>query len=480
MLTFSPYKAYSFSFEPLHFCVKNGFSESLCFSFMIKTVGSCEEGNLMAVGSKRVYVKSFGCPTNLADGEFMVGCLSKVGYELVEKIERADFVIYNTCAVKAPTENRMMNILRRVPRSKKLIVTGCLPLINFERLRTEVEFDGVTGPSVGHSIVEVVRKVDCGAKVILLKGNLKPSLDLPKVRTNRVISIVPISYGCLGACSYCCVRFARGRLRSYKIREIVERVKCDLDLGVKEIWLTSQDTACYGKDIGTNLACLLEEICKIDDDFSVRVGMMNPNYALNMLEDLIQVFKNDRIFKFIHLPVQSGDDEILQLMNRFYSVEDFKKIVCQFRKEIPDITLATDVICGFPGEYDEAFDRTLKLVEDVKPDVVNISKFFPRPGTVAEKMESKVSPSNLKKRSGRMADLCKRISFEKNKRWVDWMGRVLVDEEGKRLGSWIGRNFAYKPIVVRDCGSLFGKFISVRVVEVFPTYLGGVVERVRV
>ena len=410
----------------------------------------------------------------------MAGCLSKVGYEIVEKTENADVIIYNTCAVKTPTENRMMYLLRRVPRNKKLIVTGCLPLINFERLKAEVEFDGVIGPSSGDRIIEVVRKVDRGEKVIILKSDSKPSLELPKVCINKVIGIVPISYGCLGACSYCCVQFARGRLRSYTIREITERVKCDLNSGVKEIWLTSQDTACYGRDIGTNLACLLEEICKIKGEFFVRVGMMTPNYAMDMLEDLIHVFKNDKVFKFVHLPVQSGDNEILQLMNRFYSVEDFEKTVYQFRREIPEVTLATDVICGFPGEDDEAFNGTLRLIEDVKPDIVNISKFFPRPGTVAEKMESKVSPQEVKGRSRKVADLCKGISFEKNKRWVNWSGRVLIDEEGKRPASWIGRNFAYKPIVVKGCGSLVGEFVSVRVVEVFPTYLGGVVERVRV
>jgi MiaB-like tRNA modifying enzyme len=434
----------------------------------------------MTSGSKRIYLKSFGCPTNLADGEFMVGCLSNAGYEIAEKIEKADVIIYNTCAVKTPTENRMMNILRKIPRNKKLIITGCLPLINLDRLKNEVEFDGVIGPSAGDRIIEVVRKVDRREKVVILEDNSKPSLELPKVRLNKAISIVPISYGCLGACSYCCVQFARGRLRSYTIREIAERVKHDLNSGVKEVWFTSQDTACYGKDIGTNLTCLLEEIGKIHGEFFVRVGMMTPNYALDMLEDLIRVFKNDRIFKFIHLPVQSGDDEILQSMNRFYSVEDFKKIVHHFRKEIPEITLATDVICGFPGESDEAFNRTLKLVEDVMPDIVNISKFFPRPGTVAEKMKSKVFPQEVKKRSRRMADLCKKVSFERNERWVNWSGRVLVDEEGKRPASWIGRNFAYKPIVVRGCGCLVGEFVGVRVVEVFPTYLGGVVERVRV
>lgn len=430
----------------------------------------------MGVGSRRIYLKSFGCPTNLADGEVMVGCLSSVGYEIVEKIENADVVIYNTCVVKTPTENRMMYLLRRVPRNKKLIVAGCLPLVNFERLKSEVGFDGVIGPSSGERIIEVVRKIDRGEKVIVLENNSKPSLELPKVRLSPVISIVPISYGCLGACSYCCVRFARGRLRSYMIDEIVERVRHDLNSGVKEVWLTSQDNACYGRDVGTNLAGLLEEICKIDGEFFVRVGMMNLHYALDMLEDLIHVFKNNNVFKFIHLPVQSGDNEVLQLMNRPYSVEDFENFVHRFREEIPEITLATDVICGFPGETYEAFSRTLKLVEDVRPDIVNISKFFPRPGTLAEKMESKVSPQEVMERSRRMAELCRRVSFEKNKKWVNWGGKVLFDEEGKRSGSWIGRNFAYKPIVVKGCGSLVGEFVGVRVVEVFPTYLGGMVE----
>jgi len=164
------------------------------------------------------------------------------------------------------------------------------------------------------------------------------------------------------------------------------------------------------------------------------------------------------------------------LMNRFYSVEDFEEIVCRFREEIPEVTLATDVICGFPGESDEAFGRTLKLVEDVKPDIVNVSKFFPRPGTVAERMRSKLCPRDVKQRSRRLADLCGRVSFERNKRWMNWSGRVLVDEVGERPGSLVGRNFAYKPVVVRGCGSLFGRFVRVRVVEVFSTYLGGVVE----
>jgi len=420
---------------------------------------------------RRIYVRSFGCPTNLADGELMAGCLSEAGYDVVERAEDADVLIYNTCAVKTPTENRMIEILRRAPKGKRLIVAGCLPLINFERMKAEVKFDGVLGPAPGSKIVEAVHKAGCGERFVALETNSKPSLGLPKIPVNRVVGIVPINYGCLGSCSYCCVLFARGRLRSYQIDELVERVKRDLASGVKEVWLTSQDTACYGKDIAVSLADLLREVCRVEGEFFVRVGMMTPNYALEILDDLIQAYKDEKVFKFLHLPVQSGDDEVLRLMNRPYSVEDFKMIVESFREEIPEITLATDVICGFPGENIEAFERTVELIEEVQPDIVNISKFFPRPRTPAGKMKPFVHPYEIKERSRRLAELSKRVSLERNRAWIGWKGRILVDEVGKNASSWIGRNFVYKPVVVRGGGFLFGRFLVVRVVRVFPTYL---------
>lgn len=423
----------------------------------------------MAGKSRRVYVKSFGCPTNLADGEVIAGCLSRAGFDVVEETHNADILIYNTCAVKSPTENRMVDILRKAPRGKRLIVTGCLPLINFERLKAEVDFDGVAGPAPGAKIVEVVRRVDNGEKVVALVRNSKPSLSLPKVPIKSVTGIIPTNYGCLGACSYCCVLFARGRLRSYSVNEIVERVKHDLASGAKEIWLTSQDTACYGKDVATNLADLMRRICEIEGRFFVRVGMMTPNQALEMLDDLIEAYKDEKIFKFLHLPVQSGDDEVLRLMNRFYGVDDFKRIIYTFRKEIPRITVATDVICGFPGESREAFEQTMRLIKEIQPDVVNISKFFPRPHTPAKKMML-LPPQEVKRRSKKMAELSRRISLEKNKAWINWEGTVIFDEKGKGK-SWVGRNSTYKPMVTRSDEFLLGKFVKIRVRKAFPTYL---------
>jgi MiaB/RimO family radical SAM methylthiotransferase len=219
-------------------------------------------------------------------------------------------------------------------------------------------------------------------------------------------------------------------------------------------------------------------LCGIDENFRVRVGMMTPNIALDMLKELIQSFKDERIFKFIHLPVQSGDDDVLKRMRRFYCVRDFKRVVKAFRASFPDITLATDVICGFPGESEEAFQRTLQLMEEVRPDIVNVSRFFARPKTPAARMQKDfLSSSEIKRRSTIASALAKKLSLQNNRRWVDWTGEILIDEIGKVPGSWIGRNFAYKPVAVKSASRLIGKFVQVKISKAFPTYLEGNVFR---
>lgn len=424
----------------------------------------------------RVFVKSFGCSSNLADGEVLAGCLAEAGYELTHSISDADVVIYNTCAVKAPTENRMLEALRRVPAGKKVIVAGCLPLINFERLQREARFDGVVGPAAGRKIVEVVERVLEGRNGIMLTDALEamPLLDLPRVKASNVLCVLPVSYGCLGMCAYCCVVFARGRLRSYPVEALVTRVRRDAAAGVKEFWVTSQDTACYGRDVGANLAVLLKAICMVDGDFRVRVGMMTPNRVADILNELIEAFKSPKVFKFVHLPVQSGDDEVLRRMRRDYTVKDFKEIIAAFRAAFPEITLATDIICGFPGETREAFENTLKLIAEVKPDIVNVSKFFPRPQTSAAAMQAVfVSATEVKRRSTEAAKLAKCIALERNQCWIGWTGEVFVDECGKVSGSWIGRNFAYKPVVIKSPENCLGNTLRVRVVKASSTYLMG-------
>jgi len=417
----------------------------------------------------RVYVKSFGCSTNFADGEVIAGCLSDAGYEIVDSPENADVLIYNTCAVKTPTENKMITVLKKRLKNRKLIVAGCLPLINFERLKREIKFDGVIGPAPGLEIVNVVNDVVQGKNVVLLEKGFKPSLSLPRIAGSSIVKIIPISYGCTSSCSYCCVRFARAPLRSYSHDEVLNQIRQALSRGASEIWLTAQDSACYGRDIGTNLAALLKRVVELDDEFFVRVGMMNPSYVLDIMQELIDVYKDEKIFKFLHLPVQSGDDDVLKLMNRSYSVETFKSIISTFREKMPQLTVSTDIICGFPGESDQAFEKSIRLVKEIEPDIVNVSRFFPRPGTPAEKMKGVIG-WKIKERSEKMAETARKISLERNKAWLGWRGEVLIDEKGKG-NSRIGRNFAYKPIVVRSENNMLGKRLFLQVKNAFPTYL---------
>ena len=425
----------------------------------------------------QVFIKNFGCSSNTADGEVLAGCLAQAGFQIATSETKADLLIYNTCAVKGPTENRIINALKQAPKNKKIIIAGCLPKISFERLSREAYFDAAVGPALGKEIVDVAKRVLAGEKVVnLAKMNTMPPLSLPTQKTNPIISIVPINFGCLGSCTYCCVVFARGHLQSYSIKEVVERVQSDVAGGAKEFWITSQDTASYGRDLSTDLAELLETLGNLEGDFKIRVGMMTPNLVTEMQSRLIAAFDNPKIFKFLHLPVQSGDDTVLQHMRRFYTVEEFKGIVKTFRNDFPQLTLATDVIVGFPGETQQAFQNTLELLEEVKPDVINVSKFFARPKTVAANMkDGLVDKEETKRRSTIAAELAKRLSTEWNLRWVGWSGEILVDEKGKVEGSWVGRNFAYKPIVIQSSDNLLGKTLHVKVVEAFGTYLLGTI-----
>jgi len=425
-----------------------------------------------STSKKTIYVEGHGCAANRFDFEVILAHLIGARYRLTDDTDSADIILINTCGVKKPTEDRIIEKLRLLSRlNKPLIITGCLPKINLKAILHAVpNFSAILDPHSVDKILLAVKSSEIGEKKKIFfsqRPNLK--LEQPKIRLNQSIEIVLISEGCAGACSFCCVRFARGALFSYPKEMIVKRVSQAVLEGLKEIWITSQDNGAYGLDIKTNLVELLRECCRVEGKFLIRVGMMNPDHVLRMLPELIDAYKDEKIFKFLHLPVQGGDNETLRRMNRRYTVEEFKAIVNSFKGEIPQMTLATDVICGFPGESQEAFERTLKLVEDVQPDVVNVSKFFPRPNTPAEKMKH-LDVNEVKDRSLRLTKLVRKIAFNKNEKWLKWEGKVLVDEKGKD-SSWIGRNFAYKPIVIKSNENLFGRFVRAKIVKAYSTYL---------
>ncbi|MBN2252169.1 MAG: tRNA (N(6)-L-threonylcarbamoyladenosine(37)-C(2))-methylthiotransferase [Kosmotogaceae bacterium] len=366
----------------------------------------------MKKGSKkketRVYGEVYGCPSNISDYEISFGMLREMGYEIVDEEDEADVVVLFTCIVKIPTEQRMINRIKELgEKEKPLIVAGCMTKTSQRTIENIYPEASMMGPDSIDHIGETIDAALKGEKVMFLKDERNSRLKSRRHRKNPEIGIIPISIGCMSNCSYCAVKIARGRLRSYFVKDIVDNVKRFVDEGLKEIWITSQDNGCYGLDIGSNIIELLKKIVKIEGDFTVRVGMMNPTYIKDeeTLRELLEIFRSGKIQKFIHVPVQSGSDKILNVMKRGYRIEDFKKVVRAFEEEIPDITISTDIIVGFPGESEIDFEKTLELVREIRPGKLNISKFGKRPGTEASEMGGQVPYEVIKERTKRLHSL---------------------------------------------------------------------------
>jgi len=414
----------------------------------------------------KVFIRTFGCTLNQSDSEVMAGLLVKAGHELVNDLKKAEVVLFNTCTVKDRPEKRFFSELEKaLANKKKVVVAGCIPQADAHNaLLKGVSLVGVR--NLG-SVAEAVEETVKGNVVRMLKFSDNPRLNLPKVRKNQAVEIIPIASGCVGECSYCKTRLARGKLFSYDARAIKQQFESALKDDIKEVWLTSQDCGAYGKDIDSSLPKLLTELLCVKGDYRLRLGMLNPNHTAEFLGELVKVLKHPNMFKFAHLPLQSGSDNVLKAMNRKYKAEDFVKIVKRLRKEIPMITIATDIICGFPSETEEDFEKTCKLLEKLKIPVVNITKFCPRKGTPAFRMP-KLNTKIVQKRSGKLVELQARIID--NKEWLGWKGRIIIDEIGKD-NSVVGRNDYYKPVVVKNSNLKVGDESEVKVVRVLQNYL---------
>jgi len=412
-----------------------------------------------------VYFKTMGCSANFAESEIMAGLLAEKDFKIAEKAEDSDIIILNACTVKGEiTALKEMRNLKKNPGKKKFIIAGCIT----KKLIDEVEkIDNKACFLNTHNIeriVEVANNALKGKKAEVLDKKNRIKVCLPKIHKNKIINIVPIASGCSSFCTYCSTKLVKGNIFSYPKSMIIKEVEKSVKEGCKEIWLTSQDNADYGldKEKKSQLPKLIQEVSRIKGDFKVRIGMMNPNTILSVLGELIEAFKPKKIFRFVHVPVQSGNDNILGKMARKYKIRDFKKIIREFRKEIPGITISTDVILGFPAETEKEFNDTVKLVKEIKPDVLNISRYIAREGTLAFKF--KQHPDRIKKDCSRlMTKVFQKISEEKNKKWLGWQGEILIDEFGKN-STFVGRNYAYKPVIVKGKFKL-GDKIKVKIKE---------------
>src|SRR5919106_6227691 len=404
---------------------------------------------LLTKPKPKVWIEAYGCSASMADSEMIGGILKEAGYEIAAKRSESAVNLIVTCSVKDTTEHKMMSRIRTMVRSgKPLVVAGCLPKADKAKIESASSSASLIGPNSINKAPDAVRSALSGDRLVALKDSQLDKINIPRVRLNSVISIVEIASGCMSQCTFCQTKIAKGWLRSYRIGDIVRQIKSDIKSGCKEVWLSSTDNGCYGRDIDTNLVELLKACCcSIEGSFKIRVGMMNPMYLPAILDKMVSLFyESDKLFKFLHIPVQSGSDRVLKKMKRGHTSKIFMDAVEAFRGKIPEMTISTDIIAGFPSETEDDFQETVDLLETSQPDIVNISRYAARPGTEAYRWKGiRVNSQVSKKRSERLHALTRRIAKKRNSIWQDWQGEIVIDEIGKVRQ---GRNYSYKPVVV--------------------------------
>lgn len=419
----------------------------------------------------KINIQTYGCTFNQADSAIMESFLKEDNNIIVDSIEEADVVILNTCYVKRPTEQKMITKIHEIETNypdKKLIIAGCMVEVDPIRLSKFSKTASWIGPHRIDKITEVVDRTLKGeiiretGKTSILKAGLNNKYD------TSLTHILQICEGCNGGCTFCCTRIARGYLVSYPISAIVKEAKDAINHGCKELQVTAQDTACFGLDSGESFAQLLQQLADIPGDFRIRVGMMNPRSLKNELEDIVRVFKeNEKIYNFVHLPIQSGSDKVLKEMNRLHELSLFIDLLDYFKSEVPELSVATDIIVGYPTETEEDFQETINLLKDVKPDIIHISKYMHRPGAISSSLEE-IDHQVMKDRSHRLNKVKTEVMLENNLKYVGTHQKVLITSEGSR-GGYVGYTNNYKNIIVDEAE--IGTFMDVEIVDAKRTYL---------
>lgn len=426
---------------------------------------------MSSAASPVIAVLSQGCAANFGDGEKIARALSaqhpdcSISFEFPTEQPLAFYL--NVCTVKG--NGSALKLLQQAVAAfpqAPVFITGCAPK-DFQEEARKIS-DKITFTNL-----KALESLDSIAPEGLQN-------DIRILRQSPFVGIVNIEEGCLDACAFCSTKLVKGRLQSQPEDAIVEQVRRLVDDGCLEIQLTGQDCACYGFDTGTNLANLTQKILvQVPGDYKIRLGMGNPRHILGYKDALLECFQDERLYQFLHVPVQSGSERVLQLMNRKHSVKDFRNFALEVQEKFPLFTLSTDLIVGFPGETDADFQETLDLLKETRPTVCNITRFVARKGTVAARIEeanaadTPAVPDSVKhERSAQLFDAFQQIAQENNQRWVGKTCTVVTEKQGHRAGTTIARNCAYRPVALH--GNIqAGKALQVRITKAEPFALIG-------
>lgn len=410
----------------------------------------------------KIYVETYGCWLAKADAEII---RQRLGYEKVSAAEEADLILVYTCAVREDGEVRQMARIKELTfLGKDMIIAGCLARLRPYTIKTVAPRAKLLYPA----------EVEGGRE---REMRILPRYD------GGLIYTVPLQVGCLGNCAFCATKYTRGGagyVKSADPDDVIRHVKEAVAKGAREIYLTGQDVITYGFDMrwrpGWSLADLLERMLReVEGEYRVRIGMSEPWVFEKFADQLLDIVKRDhRVYRYFHLPVQSGSDRVLKAMGRRYTVDEYRALVRKVRRELGDhVFVATDIIVGFPGEDEEDFAASVKLVEELQFDKVHVARFSPRPFTEAAVMPRQVPDAEKKRRSKILSQVALRVAHLRNGLRVGQRDVVLVDEVDH--GLVVGRASDYRQVVVkRGSGDgLMGRFVGVTLVAASPVYLYG-------
>lgn len=424
-------------------------------------------------GQPLAHVVTFGCQQNVSDSERIKGMLCAMGYALTSDPAAADFIIFNTCAVRGHAEDRVYGNVGAMKKYKRqnpnliLAVCGCMvqqQSVADRFLKSYPYVDILFGTAVSHHLPEFVYKRLTGGRRVceLSLQNTDIVEDVPISRDGKFKCFIPVMYGCNNFCTYCIVPYVRGRERSRKPEEILSEAREMIDAGYSEIMLLGQNVNSYGKgeEHGVNFAGLLRMINDIPGDFRIRFMTSHPK---DCTEELLLAMRDcDKVERHLHLPVQSGSDRILKRMNRHYDRETYLNLIKSAREKMPDIEFTSDIIVGFPGETEEDFEETLSLIKQVRYASLFTFIYSPREGTPAAAMPDPVSRAEKGVWFSRLLAAQERISEEAAAGAVGRTFRVLC-EEADDGGTIIGKTDANLSVKFKGDKSLAGKLVNVRI-----------------
>jgi ribosomal protein S12 methylthiotransferase len=430
--------------------------------------------------SSKVYIESLGCPKNEVDGENMASLLGEKGYQITEKKEKADILIINTCgfidSAKEESVNQIIELicLKNEDSRKKIIVSGCLAQRYYRDLKEELpEIDAFLGISDIDKIAQVCSLVSKNKKtcMVSLPGMSNGRRKIKRSAQNRPYAYIKIADGCDNRCSYCAIPNIRGKFRSKKVEDILEEARQLVDYGVKEINLVAQDTTMYGTDIygEQKLPQLLLLLSKIPKLKWIRLLYAHPAHFSDELIEVVA--SNPKVCKYLDLPLQHISDDILAQMNRRVKRKDVEQLICKLREKIPELTLRTTFIVGFPGENKNHFEELLEFVEKTRFDKLGTFPYSPEEDTPAYDFKGQVSSKVKHQRLDRLMFSQQEIAFQKNKSKIGKTLTVLIDDKSKESDDcFIGRSQAEAPevdglILVKSHDLKIGGLVKVEITD---------------